>query len=407
MSESCDLQAERRRWWVLPLVTLVVTIALTVPFYLSELDVSVARWWKVVNDGHGGTWQEIWYWRLAYFLPTIIALPLGLGCIVLLARGLLKPAARGAVRPALYLILVLIIGPGLVANALLKDHWGRPRPREATEMGGKWDYRVPWDKGIAGRGKSFPCGHATVPAATIALWFLWRRRRPQLARASLAATIALTAYVGAARMLAGGHWLSDVLWAFSLMLIVSAVLHRLIVLAPERPVGSGQPLRKRLRVAVVSLSAVVGAGMVIGILLVGTPVYRQSSTRLPDHVLAPGTWRLDLIADTADVLITFDPQAPVAVRADTEIQGFGWPGSMVTCTVTGAGTVATVRLEPTGQFTELTATVHLVVNPIGLSGITAHLDSGNITVNAQNLGEGLELNLTTQAGIVTLPAGAK
>jgi len=407
MSERCDLDTERRHWWVLPLVSLVVTIALTVPFYVTALDVSVAKWWAAVNAHQGGAWQEVWYWRLAYFMPTILAVPLVIGSIIVLVRGLLKPAARGPIRPALYLVLVLIIGPGLVANAILKDHWGRPRPREATELGGKWDYLKPWDKGIAGRGKSFPSGHASVPAATIALWFLWRRRRPAVARGCLAATIGLTAYVGAARMLAGGHWLSDVMWAFTLMLIVSALLHRIIILTPELTVITDRPVRKRTRWLVVTLGSVVGCALVVSVLLLGTPVYRQGTTSLDASAMNSVAWRLELAAESADVLITLDPLATTAVRADTEIHGFGWPGSTVICTATGATGLATVHLIRTGHFTELTATVHLTVNPTGLTGITAHLSSGNVTVDAKDLATRPLLEVTTGSGLVTLPAGWK
>jgi lipid A 4'-phosphatase len=35
-----------------------------------------------------------------------------------------------------FLALVLIIGPGLLANSTLKDNWGRPRPIQITEFGG-------------------------------------------------------------------------------------------------------------------------------------------------------------------------------------------------------------------------------------------------------------------------------
>ena len=39
-------------------------------------------------------------------------------------------------RPALFLVLVAALGPGLLINVVFKDHYGRPRPREVQELGG-------------------------------------------------------------------------------------------------------------------------------------------------------------------------------------------------------------------------------------------------------------------------------
>src|SRR5262249_18536369 len=36
----------------------------------------------------------------------------------------------------LFLAICLAAGPGLVANAVLKDHWGRARPKQVAEFGG-------------------------------------------------------------------------------------------------------------------------------------------------------------------------------------------------------------------------------------------------------------------------------
>src|SRR5215467_8396595 len=46
-------------------------------------------------------------------------------------------------RAALMMVLTLALGPGLLANVMLKDHWGRPRPIDVTEFGGSFKF-VPW-----------------------------------------------------------------------------------------------------------------------------------------------------------------------------------------------------------------------------------------------------------------------
>ena len=44
---------------------------------------------------------------------------------------------------AIYLMLTLIIGPGLIVESLLKPNWGRARPKDLTIFGGQADYTPP------------------------------------------------------------------------------------------------------------------------------------------------------------------------------------------------------------------------------------------------------------------------
>ena len=39
-------------------------------------------------------------------------------------------------RAAVFLVLSLLLGPGLLVNVILKDNWGRPRPGSVVEFGG-------------------------------------------------------------------------------------------------------------------------------------------------------------------------------------------------------------------------------------------------------------------------------
>ena len=42
-----------------------------------------------------------------------------------------------------FLVAVLVVGPGLVANSIFKDNWGRARPREVVELGGTKPFTPP------------------------------------------------------------------------------------------------------------------------------------------------------------------------------------------------------------------------------------------------------------------------
>lgn len=402
MADDPTVLEQRRRWWLAPLVVLAATALLTVPFYLTDLDVAVARHLAALNREHGGAWQDVWYWRVAYFVPTVMALLIAGGSIVAIVLGLARPAARSGLRPALFLLLAMALGPGLIANAVLKDHWGRPRPRETRELGGKWDYRAPWVMGVAGRGKSFPSGHVTVPACGLALWLLWRRRRPGLARWCLAGGLALSAYVGAARMVAGAHYLSDVMWAVTIVFVVSALLHRLIVLVPER--AQGPPTAARRPRWLVYGGSGLAAAALLAAALMATPIYRDLSAKLGPAQLGTGPWSLEIDAEDADVEIDLQPGIQPPLRASAEIQGYGWPGSTVDRTVRADGGVARVRLARRGRFLELSTNLHLIADPAHLTAIRIRLGSGDVIVRSQDPARRIPVEALTP-GEVILPEG--
>ena len=60
----------------------------------------------------------------------------------MIERGLAQigDALRGALRAAWFLVVTLALGPGVVTNLILKDHWHRPRPIDVTEFGGSFRF---------------------------------------------------------------------------------------------------------------------------------------------------------------------------------------------------------------------------------------------------------------------------
>src|SRR5262249_24407071 len=104
-------------------------LALLAPFYDPATGWVVSgRGWLLVRNTVS--------WIIALIAPPAgIAL---LGKIVRPQKTTLMP-----VRAALLMLLTLGLGPGLLANVILKDKWGRPRPIEVTEFGGPLKF-VPW-----------------------------------------------------------------------------------------------------------------------------------------------------------------------------------------------------------------------------------------------------------------------
>lgn len=147
-------------------------------------------------------------------------------------------------RVIVYLIGVAAVGIGLIANALLKENWGRARPRQTVEYGGTAAYTPPLV--IADeceRNCSFVAGEGAYGFMFLAFGFLASRRRRLLVFASAAA---FGSAVGLIRVAMGAHYLSDVYFAALVMLGVSWLLYRCVVVKDvTKPVfrllGFGRP----------------------------------------------------------------------------------------------------------------------------------------------------------------------
>ena len=168
--------------------------------------------------GRGPLWTFLYHWG-----PVPSFLLAGLSLLALLAGFFIRRLA-GCRKKALFIVLFLALGPGLVVNVLLKDQLGRPRPREVVDYGGTHPFSQFWVPGDAGKNSSFPSGHAAIAFFLIAPWFVLRDEKPRLARGFLAAGGVLGTLVSLASILQGGHFLSDVLWSAGLIYLVGGAL---------------------------------------------------------------------------------------------------------------------------------------------------------------------------------------
>jgi len=126
---------------------------------------------------------------------------------------------------ALYLLLVMIIGPGLLVNTVFKDQWGRARPSQVEQFGGTKLFTraaIPTDQ--CEKNCSFVSGHASVGFFFLALAFVWPRRRILW----LAVGTGMGLGIGFIRMLQGGHFFSDVIFCGIVVYLTARVLHALM-----------------------------------------------------------------------------------------------------------------------------------------------------------------------------------
>jgi lipid A 4'-phosphatase len=219
------------------LVPVAILIAGTALIAATGLDLALeSRFYRE------GIWigRDLDPWRFLYRFGVLPAYFLAGGALVTLVAGYFSSRAAVYRKRALFFVLFLALGPGLLVNTVLKDHWGRPRPNQLQVFGGneKMPYHQVWQCGVAGQGRSFPCGHASAAFYLIAPYFVLRRRSKGYARLALAGGFAYGLFMGAARMTQGGHFPSDVLWSGGLVYLVGLALCHLLRLdaEPSRPV---------------------------------------------------------------------------------------------------------------------------------------------------------------------------
>jgi lipid A 4'-phosphatase len=144
------------------------------------------------------------------------------------ARGLITllivPRRRMLIKTeaVLFLIGTLAVGPGLITNTLLKDHWGRARPIDVTEFGGSNRFTAWWDpRGDCPNNCSFIAGEPAGAFWTMAPAAL---APPQWRLLAFGAALAFGSAVGVLRIAGGGHFFTDVVFAgvFMYLLIWSA-----------------------------------------------------------------------------------------------------------------------------------------------------------------------------------------
>jgi membrane-associated PAP2 superfamily phosphatase len=221
------------RDFVIPVVILVLG---TMVIGFSGADLKLSALFCV-----GGTWPvgDLQPWQALYKLDRIPSIFVGVSGLAAVVLGLIYKNRRHWIRPGLFLVILLAIGPGLVVNSVFKEYWGRPRPREIVQFGGKKEFLHPWQKGVAHAGRSFPSGHASAAFYLTAPFFIYRRRNARGARLWLIGGLVFGICMSVARITQGGHFLSDNLWAWGMVHLIAVVLYYLLGLDRDE----GTPLK--------------------------------------------------------------------------------------------------------------------------------------------------------------------
>ncbi|WP_446008606.1 phosphatase PAP2 family protein [Candidatus Electrothrix sp.] len=192
-------------------ITSLVPRDLTIAAVLPECN----RAWPVGN---------LFPWNILYEVAPIPAVILAVSAVFVLLMGFFRERFAHWRKKALFILLLLAIGPGLVINVLLKGELGRPRPRQIVEFGGEHQFTQCWQPGGGGSNSSFPSGHAAIAFFLMAPWFVLRDGKKRYAEAFLVTGLLFGTLVGVARILQGGHFVSDILWAGGILYLVGSLL---------------------------------------------------------------------------------------------------------------------------------------------------------------------------------------
>jgi lipid A 4'-phosphatase len=161
---------------------------------------------------------------ISTWIVAAVAAPAAVALIV----KILNPKRRllMAGRAVIFLLVTLALAPGVMANLVLKDHWGRSRPIDVGQFGGNEHFVAWWDpRGDCPGNCSFVSGESSGAFWTLAPAALasapWRAL-------AYAAAIAFGAAVSSLRMAFGSHFFSDVVFSGVFTFLIIWTVHGLL-----------------------------------------------------------------------------------------------------------------------------------------------------------------------------------
>ena len=209
-------------------ITLAIAAVVGVAFGVwPDLDLKLAG--LFYEPPPQGFWRSFdpFYLRLRDAVTWLIAL-VAVPAFAALAIKLVQPRRPLLIpgRAVVLMIVTLALGPGVVANLILKEHWARPRPIDVAQFGGDEHFRPWWDpRGDCAKNCSFVAGEPSGAFWTLAPALLLP---PPWRAVATGVALAFGAAVGVLRMAAGAHFFSDVVFAGVFAFLIIWLVHGLL-----------------------------------------------------------------------------------------------------------------------------------------------------------------------------------
>lgn len=315
-----------RRYWLTDLVALAALTALTIiAFEATGLDPWITGRYYMPDS----PWKPFQLhlhapWTLLYEYIAVPVILLAVAALTVYLAGHWKTGWRKYRKHCAFILLVLILGPGIVVNFILKEQWGRPRPKKTEMFGGEQAYCSALNPGPRDAGKSFPCGHASVGYLFVVFYFIYRRKRKTAAFLWLAFALLFGTLIGYGRVIGGAHYASDVVWSGLIIFFLAWLLYYFIMNIPGREdaeAAAPAPLDSTADWAVFARTALIVILIVLASLTAtphaGDILYGSESLRKTSSGL---TIELNIAHANADIL--FESADALLIQGDYE--GFGW-----------------------------------------------------------------------------------
>ena len=205
-------------------VPLLLGFAAAIGFHLTEADLALSR---LFYDADTTSWPcfKMEPFRSLYCFGCLPSLAIGIGGLVVALFGNLWQPTRPFRKEGLYLAVLLILGPGILVNAVLKPNWGRPRPIQVADFGGDRDFVAVGLMGPCNDSKSFPSGHAAMGFFLMAPGFVLLRRNRRAAHAFFTLGLLYGGLMSVTRVAQGGHFPSDVIASGLIVYFTGLILY--------------------------------------------------------------------------------------------------------------------------------------------------------------------------------------
>jgi lipid A 4'-phosphatase len=353
-------------------IIFIVLGLITLLFNVTRLDISLQSYFYSPEKGWFLKFKPFWdyFYRFGIFPGYLF----GLGGLIMISLSYWLPRYVKYRRAALMLVYTLIVGPGLIINLGLKDHFGRPRPFEVKEFGGKQQFLSVCIPGGSNGGKSFPCGHCSMGFFVAVPYLLFRNKNRKSAYAFLAAGMIYGLLIGISRMIAGGHFASDVLWSGGLVWLIA--LTGVSIFKVDKTVElnaisvSGNKKKARLVTLLVSLILLV----ITLALALATPYISEKSVLISEPNLLTNK-TTTLLADLKDA--TVDIVQDTCVSIEYKVNAFGFPNSKIRGRLT-YGDTTRFHVQWMGWFTEVSNNFKIGI-PAGIKrDYIVKVNKGNI-----------------------------
>jgi lipid A 4'-phosphatase len=211
-----------------PAIFIAALLAAGAVFLLAPgIDIATSR---LFYDPQAGFVLAAW-WPVRFVERSVPLISWGIGILVAIGPVALlcgRQIWRFDARALVFVALATALGPGLLANTVLKEHWGRARPAQIEQFGGPLRFTpAPLISDQCPKNCAFVSGHAALGFSLVSFAFLLPTGKRR--RTAILAALGFGAVVGLARIAGGRHFLSDVVDAAFLVTGVSWLLYQAIV----------------------------------------------------------------------------------------------------------------------------------------------------------------------------------